>query len=72
MDKIELIKKLEQWVTTHPQDADTKHINLTTQKEFTMREVLEQLIDERDKGIAIADNEINRVVGEVEKWIGGI
>jgi hypothetical protein len=67
-----LIEKLEKWVKEHPEDADAPHINLTTQREFTIRGILELLIQEKETRVAIVDEEILKIRDEIEKWVGGI
>jgi hypothetical protein len=65
-----LIKKLEKWVAEHPEEADVPHINLTTQKEFTIRGILNQLIEEQKTGVPIVDEEVLEIKDLIEKWIG--
>lgn len=66
-----LTEKLEKWVDDNPEDADVLHINLTTQKEFTIRGILNQLTEARDTGAAIVDEEVLEITGLIEEWIGG-
>jgi len=66
------ISKLKDWVRKNPTQADAKHIDLTTQKEFTIRHLLEQFTAEQEKGIAIVDETILRAKTEITKWIGGM
>jgi len=69
-EKEKLIEKLEKWVDEHPEDADIPHINLTTQREFTIRGILDQMIQERATGIAIVDEEVLEIETQIEKWLG--
>ena len=66
-----LIEKLEKWVEENPEEADVPHINLTTQKEFTIRGILNQLVEERETGIAMVDEEILEIRNLIETWLGG-
>jgi hypothetical protein len=63
------LKKLETWVENHPEEADAPTINLTTQKEFTLRGVLAQLIEEETSGVAILDEEVLQIKEQIKKWI---
>lgn len=65
------IKKLEKWVKEHPEDADVLHINLTTQKEFTIRGVLHQMIEENKKRIPTVDQEALEIEDMIEEWLEG-
>jgi len=65
-----LVEKLEKWVAEHPDAADAPTIDITTQKEFTIREVLNQLIQERDTGAAIVDEDILKIKRQIAKWLG--
>ena len=64
-----LIEKLKKWVEDNPEAADAPTINLTTQKEFTMREMLDTLLRERDEDVAILDNETLEIKKQIEKWL---
>ena len=50
MDK-NTMNKLKKWIDEHPEESDTPQINLTTQKEFTIREILEQEMDAQKKAV---------------------
>jgi hypothetical protein len=66
-----LTEKLEKWVEQHPEEADIPHINLTTQKEFTIRGLLNQLIEEKKTGAVRMDRETLEIKELVTKWLGG-
>lgn len=63
------IGKLEKWINEHPEEADIPHINLTTQKEFTIRGILEILTEGKKAGAAIVDKEVLEIKDQIEKWI---
>ena len=79
------IKKLEKWVNEHPDDADALTINMTTGKEFTIRDVLVKLKKAEKEGIKISekldkddikklkktgvDEEDIEITGHIEKWL---
>jgi hypothetical protein len=65
-----LIATLETWVAEHPEFADVPHINITTWKEFTIRGILNDLINERDTGVKIVDADVLEIKNEVKKWLG--
>ncbi|MFW9874510.1 MAG: hypothetical protein ACFFG0_15495 [Candidatus Thorarchaeota archaeon] len=78
MDK-ETINKLKKWVEDHPEEADAKQINLTTGKEFTMREVLNEVAEADNQGVILKegvvilgktlDKEDLEVIDNTESWI---
>lgn len=78
MDK-DSINKLKKWVEEHPKEADAKHINLTTGKEFTMREVLNEVVEADNQGIIlkegvvvlgkVVDKEDLEIIDKTESWI---
>jgi len=73
------IDKLKKWVDEHPEEADAKQINLTTGKEFTMREVLNDVVDADKQGIIVkegvvllgkvVDKEKLEIIDNTENWI---
>jgi len=67
----ELVASLERWVEEHPEDAEVKHINLTTMREFTIKEIYEQLKEAQETGVAIIDEEVIEVKEQIRKWVGG-
>ena len=66
-----LVEKLEKWVEEHPEEADVLHINLTTQREFTIRGILGQMVEEQKTGLAIVDEEALEIKDLIGKWLGG-
>ncbi|MFX1476979.1 MAG: hypothetical protein ACFFCI_02495 [Promethearchaeota archaeon] len=78
MDK-DSISKLKKWVEENPEEADVKQINLTTGKEFTMREVLNKVVEADDKGIVlqegivilgkVIEKEDLEIIDNTERWI---
>jgi hypothetical protein len=64
-----LVEKLEKWVREHPEDAEIPHINLTTQREFTIRGILNQMNEEKRTGIATTDREILEIEDLINKWL---
>lgn len=65
------LERLEKWVEEHSESADVQHINLTTGKEFTIREILHQLRREKETGVMIADKDFLDIAEQVKKWLAG-
>lgn len=73
------IDKLKKWVDAHPEEADAKQINLTTGKEFTMREVLNEVVEADNQGVMlkegvvilgkVVDKEELEIIDNTESWI---
>ena len=63
--------KLEAWVESHPDSADTPFVNVTTGQEFTVRKLLDTL-RRRDAGEAVLDENVLAELRQVEDWIEGI
>jgi len=73
------IVKLKEWVDEHPEEADVKQINLTTGKEFTMREVLNEVVEADNQGVIlkegvvilgkVVDKEELEIIDNTESWI---
>lgn len=78
MDK-DSINKLKKWIEEHPEEADVKQINLTTGKEFTMREVLNEVVEADNQGVLVkegvvllgkvVDKEDLEIIDNTESWI---
>lgn len=66
----DLIARLSSWVEEYPEEADVPHINLTTQTQFTVRGILDQLVEERHTGHAVLDAETLKIRDEIDKWLG--
>jgi sugar-specific transcriptional regulator TrmB len=64
-----LIEKLRQWVEEHPEAADAPTVNVTTQKTFTMREMLNEFTRAKEEEIAIVDKETLEIKSQIEKWL---
>lgn len=65
----EALEKLKNWVELHPEDADVRQMNLSTKREFTIRQVLDQAIEAEMRGIVLLDNEMLEVHDQIEHWI---
>jgi hypothetical protein len=60
------------WVEEHPEEADVTQINLTTQKEFTLREILDQLVEAKERKTVVLDTEVLEIKEQVQQWIAGM
>lgn len=63
------IKKLEQWIQDHPDKADTPFMNVTTQEQFTLTQILETMKKEKESGVAITEEGFLHVKAQVVDWI---
>lgn len=64
------IEKLEKWVNEHPKEADAVHINLSTGRKFTIREVLGQMKGEGKMKALMLDPEMSNIKSQISKWLG--
>lgn len=65
------LAKFRAWVEENPEEAGVTQINLTTQKEFTLREILNQLIEAETSEAVMLDEEVLEIKEQVQKWIEG-
>lgn len=72
MPDTESIAKLEAWVKAHPDSADTRFSNVTTGQEYTVRGLLATLVQERDSGEALADENLSAELRQIEEWVRGL
>lgn len=66
---MDLVEKLEKWISEHPEEADVPTINITTGKESTIRETYELLKKEKETGTPMLDKEMLEMKKDVEKWV---
>jgi len=67
----QLLQKLEAWVATHPEAADTPYMNLSTGQEFTIRGLLSSL-QASLAGETQLSEPLQAELKNVETWIGGL
>lgn len=70
LDK-EAVTKLETWVDTHQESADTPFMNVSTGEEFTVRGLLGKL-RARDAGEAQLSETLQSELNQIKTWIGGL
>ncbi len=67
----QLIEKLQTWVNTHPDSADTPFMNVATGEEFTVRGLLGRL-KASAAGEAVLTESLMTELKQLEGWIGGL
>lgn len=71
MSNNQLIEKLEVWVESHPESADTPFMNVSTGEEFTVRGLLNSLRASLVGEVQLSDS-IQSELKQIETWIGGV
>ena len=66
-----LVEKLEAWVESHPESADTPFMNVTTGEEYTVRGLLGNLRASL-AGEAELSESLQAELNQIETWIGGL
>lgn len=66
---MDMIEKLEKWIEENPDAADAPTINITTGKEFTVRQVLDQLKKAKAEDVEIVDAEVLAITSQIEEWL---
>lgn len=66
----QLVEKLQQWVDTHPESADTPFMNMSTGEEFTVRGLL-RMLRVSAAGEAPLSESLQTELQMVQAWIGG-
>ena len=65
------IAKLEAWVDTHPESADTPFMNVSTAEEFTVRGLLGKLRASVAGEVQLSES-LQSELNQVKTWIGGL
>lgn len=63
------VKKLEKWIDEHPEGAQEPFINVTTQREFKLADILAELKTQEATGVSIVDEELLEVVDQIDAWL---
>ena len=66
---MDFVEKLAKWVSENPEAADAPTINMTTKREFTLREMLEQYKKAKEEDVEIVDEELLAVQSQIEEWL---
>jgi hypothetical protein len=67
----QLVEKLQVWVESHPESADTPFMNVSTGEEFTVRGLLSNLRASL-AGEAELSESLQSELKQIETWIGGL
>lgn len=65
------IQKLEAWVDSHPESADTPFMNVSTAQEYTVRGLLSQA-RACLAGQAELSESLQSELNQINSWIGGL
>jgi len=67
----QLIQKLEVWVESHSESADTPFMNVSTGEEFTVRGLLNNLRASIAGEVQLSKS-LQSELDQIETWIGGL
>ncbi len=67
----EMMTKLEAWVQTHPDSADTPFMNVSTGQQYTVRGLLNSL-QASLAGTAVLSETVQAELNQLESWVGGL
>jgi hypothetical protein len=67
----QLIKKLEAWVDSHPESADTPFMNVSTGEEFTVNGLLGKIRASVAGEVQLSES-LQSELNQIENWIGGL
>jgi hypothetical protein len=67
----QMIAKLEAWVQTHPDSADTPFMNVSTGENYTVRDLLKQ-VQASLAGTAVLTETVQAELNQLESWVGGL
>lgn len=71
MSQQQTVEKLQAWVESHPESADTPYMDLSTGQEYTIRGLLKSL-QASLAGEAQLSEPLQAELKNVETWIGGL
>ena len=67
----QLVEKLQAWVESHPESADTPFMNVSTGEEYTVRGLLSNLRASVAGEVQLSES-LQSELNQIETWIGGI
>jgi hypothetical protein len=67
----QLVQKLQAWVDSNPESADTPFMNVATGEEFTVRGLLSKLGENVD-GAAPLSESLETELKQLETWLGDL
>ncbi len=66
-----MITKLEAWIESHPESADTPFMNVSTGQQHTVRDLLNSL-QASLAGTAVLSDTVQAELNQLETWVGGL
>lgn len=67
----QMIKKLEDWVQSNPESADTPFLNVSTGEEYTVRTLLSNL-QASLTGKAVLSDTTQAELNQLQTWVGAL
>ncbi len=71
MQDNQAVEKLQAWVDSHPESADTPFMNMATGEEFTVRGLLRMLRASAAGEMQLSES-LQTELQMVQTWVGGI
>lgn len=71
MSNDELVEKLQAWVDSHAESADTPFMNISTKEEFTVRGLLGKLRASLSGEVQLTES-LQAELSQIKSWIGGL
>lgn len=71
MSEAETLAKLQAWVDSHPESADTPFINVSTKEEFTVRGLLGKLNASLAGEVQLSES-LQAELDQIKSWVGGL
>ena len=65
------VTKLEAWVQSHPESADTPFMNVSTGQQYTVRGLLNSL-QASLAGTLVLNDTVQAELNQLETWVGGL
>jgi ABC-type Mn2+/Zn2+ transport system ATPase subunit len=63
------LENLENWVRAHPQEADEPFMNVSTQRTFTLNQLLAAIKQEAEMGVTMVDQDLLALKNRVAEWL---
>ena len=63
------LTKLGTWVKGHPEESAEPFMDVTTQRKVTLKGIYEELKKEDETGVAIVDEDLLKVIQDVDHWL---
>jgi len=66
-----MIAKLESWIESHPDSADTPFMNVSTGQQHTVRD-LHKTLQASLAGTVVLTDTVQDELNQLETWVGGL